>query len=79
MMCVLKMEQVGAGYRDTLGGRMNKAKKCRNILMSVDTGMVIVIFISLMYLVLVFGLLFYVENDWCDLLFKNMKVGFYMW
>ena len=68
------MEQEGAGYRDTLCGRMNKARKCRNILMSVDTGMVIVIFISLMYLVLVFGLLFYVENEWCDLLFKNMTV-----
>ena len=27
--------------------------------------------ISAMFLVLVFGLLFYVKNDWCDLLFKN--------
>ena len=44
--------------------------------MSVDTGMVIVIFISLMYMVLVFGLLFYVKNDWCDLLFKNMTVSY---
>ena len=42
---------------------------------SVDSGMVVVIFICLMYLVLVFGLLFYVKNDWCDLLFKNMTVG----
>ena len=41
---------------------------------SVDSGMVVVIFISLGYLVLVFGLLFYVKNDWCDLLFKNMTV-----
>ena len=24
-----------------------------------------------MYLTIVFGLLFYVKNDWCDLLFKN--------
>ena len=42
---------------------------------SVDSGMVVVIFICLMYLVLVFGLLFYVKNDWCNLLFKNMTVG----
>ena len=42
---------------------------------SVDTGMVVVVFISLGYLVLVFGLLFYVKNDWCDLLFKNMTVS----
>ena len=45
-----------------------------NTKMAVDTGMVVVIFISLMYMVLVFGLLFYVKNDWCDLLFKNMTV-----
>ena len=43
--------------------------------MEVDTGMVVVIFISMMYIVLVFGLLFYVKNDWCDLLFKNMTVS----
>ena len=43
---------------------------------SLDTGMIVVIFISLMYIVLVFGLLFYVKNDWCDLLFKNMTVRF---
>ena len=43
--------------------------------MAVDTGMVVVIFISMMYIVLVFGLLFYVKNDWCDLLFKNMTVS----
>ena len=43
--------------------------------MAVDTGMVVVIFIIMMYIVLVFGLLFYVKNDWCDLLFKNMTVS----
>ena len=43
--------------------------------MAVDTGMVVVIFISMMYIVLVFGLLFYVKNDWCDLLFKHMTVS----
>ena len=47
----------------------------RKVRMSIDTGMVVVIFISLMYMVLVFGLLFYVKNDWCDLLFKNFTVG----
>ena len=41
----------------------------------VDSGMVVVLFICLMYIVLVFGLLFYVKNDWCDLLFKNMTVS----
>ena len=41
----------------------------------IDTGMVVVVFISLMYLTLVFGMLFYVKNDWCDLLFKNFTVG----
>ena len=42
--------------------------------MQVDSGMVVVSFICMMYIVLVFGLLFYVKNDWCDLLFKNMTV-----
>ena len=46
----------------------------RKVRMSIDTGMVVVIFLSLMYMVLVFGLLFYVKNDWCDLLFKNNTV-----
>ena len=39
-----------------------------------DSGMIVVVFISLGYLVMVFGLLFYVKNEWCDLLFKNMTV-----
>ena len=43
--------------------------------LSLDTGMIVVVFICIMYLVLVFGLLFYVKNDWCDLLFKNMTVS----
>ena len=47
----------------------------RKVRMSIDTGMVVVIFISLMYLTIVFGMLFYVKNDWCDLLFKNFTVG----
>ena len=40
-----------------------------------DSGMIVVVFISLGYLVMVFGLLFYVKNEWCDLLFKNMTVN----
>ena len=32
------------------------------------------VFISLVYLVIVFTLLFYIKNDWCDLLFRNMTV-----
>jgi hypothetical protein len=44
--------------------------------MSMDSGIVVVIIISMMYMVLVFGLLFYVKNEWCDLLFKNFTVMF---
>ena len=39
--------------------------------MPLDSGLVVVIIICMMYMVLVFGLLFYVKNEWCDLLFKN--------
>jgi hypothetical protein len=41
----------------------------RNRGITVDTGMVVVIFISIMYIIMVIILLFYVKNDWCDLLF----------
>ena len=47
--------------------------------MSVDTGMVVVVMISMMYMVLVFGLLFYVKNEWCDLLFRNHTVLAMLW
>ena len=47
----------------------------RNRDISIDTGMVVVIFISMMYIGLVFILLFYVKNEWCDLLFNNMTVS----
>jgi hypothetical protein len=43
--------------------------------MSIDSGMVVVIFIILMYMGIVFGLLFYIKNDWCDLLNKNFTVS----
>ena len=51
----------------------NEDKK--TVTMSIDTGMVVVIFIIIMYMSLVFGLLFYVKNDWCDLLYKNFTVS----
>ena len=46
----------------------DKGSECR---MPLDSGLVVVIIICMMYMVLVFGLLFYVKNEWCDLLFKN--------
>ena len=50
-------------------------ERCKkDLLMQKKKGMVVVIFICLMYIVLVFELLFYVKNDWCELLFKNMTV-----
>jgi hypothetical protein len=36
--------------------------------MTLDSGTIVVIMISMMYMVLVFGLLFYVKKGWCDLL-----------
>ena len=41
--------------------------------------MVVVVMISMMYMVLVFGLLFYVKNEWCDLLFRNYTVLTMLW
>ena len=42
--------------------------------MPIDTGMVVVIFIVIMYMTIVFGLLFYIKNDWCHLLHANHTV-----
>ena len=42
--------------------------------MSVDSGMLVVITIVAMYMTLVFGLLFYVKNEWCDILHHNLTV-----
>merc|ERR1712079_158268 len=36
-----------------------------------DSGLVIVTFITFVYIVIMFTLLFYVKYEWCDLLFKN--------
>jgi hypothetical protein len=41
-----------------------------------DSGLVVVIFITTVYLLLVFGLFFYVKNEWCYVLFKNFTVSF---
>ena len=43
--------------------------------MAVDTGLAVVVLILTMYIMLVLGLLFYIKNDWCDLLFKNYTVN----
>ena len=40
----------------------------------IDCGLVVVVFITLMYLSLVFGLFFFVQEDWCDPLYKNFTV-----
>jgi hypothetical protein len=42
--------------------------------MAVDSGLVVVGLITLTYIILVFGLFFYVKNEWCELLFKNNTV-----
>jgi hypothetical protein len=55
---------------------MPSSKVIKHHRMSLDSGMIVVIMISMMYMVLVFGLLFYVKNEWCDLLFKIFTVTF---
>ena len=42
--------------------------------MTVDSGMLVVVTIIAMYMTLVFGLLFYVKNEWCDILHHNLTV-----
>ena len=37
--------------------------------------MLVVILICIGYLALVIALLFFVKNEWCDLLFRNMTVS----
>ena len=39
-----------------------------------DSGLVIVTFITFVYIVIMFTLLFYVKYEWCDLLYKNNTV-----
>ena len=57
---------------------INKIDKTATVqmmkMMSLDSGMLVVLTIIIMYMTLVFILLFYVKNEWCDLLFKNMTV-----
>ena len=40
-----------------------------------DSGLVIVSFITVVYILIMFTLLFYVKYEWCDLLFKNNTVS----
>ena len=40
----------------------------------VDSGLVIMGFITMVYIVLVITLVVYVKYEWCDLLFKNNTV-----
>ena len=39
-----------------------------------DSGLVIVTFITFVYIMIMFTLLFYVKYEWCDLLFRNNTV-----
>ena len=55
-----------SGGGGTKGGR----RRC-----GVDSGIVVVLFITAVYVVLVFGLFFYVKNDWCYVLFSNFTVS----
>ena len=43
-----------------------------------DSGLVIVTFITVAYIIIMFSLLFYVKYEWCDLLFKNNTVSILM-
>ena len=43
-----------------------------------DSGLVIVTFITVVYIIIMFSLLFYVKYEWCDLLFKNNTVGIFI-
>ena len=42
--------------------------------MYMDTGIVIVVLIIMVYLTIIIGMLFSVNNNWCHLLFKNGTV-----
>ena len=44
-----------------------------------DSGLVIVTFITVVYIIIMFSLLFYVKYEWCDLLFKNNTVGYFLY
>ena len=45
---------------------------------ALDSGMVVVIFICIGFVFIVIALLFFVKNEWCDILFRNMTVR-YLW
>ena len=45
-------------------------------MISIDSGMVVVIFICIGFVFIVIALLFFVKNEWCDILFRNMTVRY---
>ena len=51
------------------------ARRQRRRMMSLDSGMLVVVTIVAMYMTLVFILLFYVKNEWCDILHYNLTVS----
>ena len=44
-------------------------------MMSMDSGMLVVLIIVAMYMSIVFMLLFFVKNEWCDILNSNLTVS----
>ena len=56
-----------------LRGKEENKKESR---WGLDSGLVVVLFITAVYIVLVFGLFFYVKNEWCYVLFKNYTVKY---
>ena len=44
-------------------------------MMSMDSGMLVVLIIVAMYMSIVFMLLFFVKNEWCDILNSNLTVN----
>ena len=50
------------------------ACRSKRMMMSLDSGMLVVITIIAMYMTIVFILLFHVKNEWCDILNSNLTV-----
>ena len=44
-------------------------------MMAMDSGMLVVLIIVAMYMSIVFMLLFFVKNEWCDILNSNLTVS----
>ena len=53
-------------------------QSCRVVsvsMMAMDSGMLVVLIIVAMYMSIVFMLLFFVKNEWCDILNSNLTVS----